>query len=51
VQAIERVGGFGEQGRVAQIPLGEFAVTADTERRVDVQLEVEPEASRGLGLT
>jgi hypothetical protein len=48
MQAVEGVGGLGEQGRVAKIPLGELAVAADAERRVDVQLEVEPEASRGL---
>jgi hypothetical protein len=35
---------------MAEIPFGEFAVAADAERRVDVELEVEPETLGCLGL-
>jgi hypothetical protein len=35
---------------VAEISLGQLTVAADKQRRVDMQLEVEPELLRGLWL-
>jgi hypothetical protein len=42
----EGVGSLGEQARVAEIPLGEFAVATDAKRRVNVEREVEPDGMR-----
>ena len=42
MQAIGGVGSLGEQGRVAEMPFRQLAVATDSERRIHVQLEVEP---------
>ena len=50
VQSAERVRRFGEQRRVAEIPLGHFAAAPGKERRVDMQLEVQSQALFGRGV-
>ena len=50
MQALEGVGGLGQQGRVAEIPLGQLAAAADQQRRVHVQLAGQPQMLRRLWL-
>jgi hypothetical protein len=48
VESVESVAGFGEQWRVPEIPLSHLALAAGEERRVHMQLEVQPELPRRI---